>query len=77
MISNVLNAKKEILLGRDIKLNYYRISVLNISVYHLFTRVYAQTHVFKISINKGFQWVLYNATEATGISRVGVVRVIC
>jgi len=27
------------------------------------TRVYAQTHVYEISVFKGFQWVLYNATH--------------
>ena len=28
-----------------------------------FTRVYAQTHVFKMSVCKGLQWVILNATE--------------
>ena len=29
---------------------------------HLYTRVYVQTHVFKISVCKGSQWVLFVAT---------------
>ena len=28
-----------------------------------FTRVYAQTHVFKMSVCKGLQWVILNATH--------------
>ena len=35
----------------------------------MFTRVYAQTHVFKIDVYKGSQWALLVATDATGISR--------
>ena len=27
--------------------------------------VYAQTHVFKVSVQKGFQWVLFVATDST------------
>ena len=27
--------------------------------------VYAQTHVFKVSVKKGFQWVLFVATDST------------
>jgi hypothetical protein len=38
----------------------------NISVYLLFTRAYAQTHVVKISVYKGFQWVLFVATGVDG-----------
>jgi hypothetical protein len=38
----------------------------NISVYLLFTRAYAQTHVVKISVYKGFQWVLFVATDVDG-----------
>jgi hypothetical protein len=35
---------------------------------HIFTRGYAQTHVFKISVCKGFQWALF-------IASVVVVRI--
>jgi len=34
-----------------------------ISGYGDYTRVYAQTHVFKISVYKGSQWVLFVATH--------------
>ena len=44
----------------------------NISVHLLFTRVYAQTHVFKISIYKGSQWVLFVATHVFNDKFVGV-----
>ncbi len=37
-----------------------------ISGYGYYTRAYAQTHVFKISACKGFQWVLFVASEQTG-----------
>ena len=36
------------------------------SVYHIFTRVYAQTHVNKISVRKGSQWALFVATDVDG-----------
>ena len=34
----------------------------------MFTRVYAQTHVFKIDVYKGSQWALFVATVVfTGV----------
>ena len=38
-------------------------SMPNISVYLLFTRAYAQTHVFNLSVYKGSQRALLNATH--------------
>ncbi len=38
--------------------------ISKVSAYHLITGVYAQTHVNKISVCKGSQWVLFVATHA-------------
>ena len=38
----------------------------------MFTRGYAQTHVYKISVYKGFQWVDTDANDLTGVSRKGI-----
>ncbi len=40
--------------------------VSKVSVYHLITGVYAQTHVYKIGESMGFQWVLFVATDVDG-----------
>ena len=36
-----------------------------ISGYGDYTRVYAQTHVYKLGVCKGSQWVLFVASEQT------------
>jgi hypothetical protein len=41
------------------------------SVYHIFTRIYAQTHVNEISVHKGSQWALLNATVRTPVDTEG------
>lgn len=38
-------------------------TVMPISGYHLYTRVYAQTLVGRLTILMGSQWALYNATR--------------
>ena len=40
----------------------------------MFTRGYAQTHVYKISVYKGFQWVLFVATHTLILSARGPLR---
>ena len=36
----------------------------------MFTRVYAQTHVFKIDVYKGSQWALFMPTDVdTGVHK--------
>ena len=62
MISNALNAPKNIRMIKDIELNCYGFLMSNIRVYHLFTRVYAQTHVNKIGVYKGSQWAVFDPT---------------
>ena len=37
-----------------------------ISGYGDYTRVYAQTHVFKVGVHKVFQWVLFVASVVYG-----------
>ncbi len=39
--------------------------ISKVSVYHLLTGFYAQTHVFKVDVYKGSQWVLFVATQET------------
>ena len=63
MISNAPNAPKNILMIKDIKLNCDSFSMSKISVYRLFRRVYAHTHVNKIDVYKGSQWVVFVATH--------------
>ena len=44
----------------------------------MFTRVYAQTHVFKIDVYKGSQWALFVATVVKGPLRTHVdMLVVC
>jgi hypothetical protein len=62
MISNALNAEKNIRMIKDIEFNYDSFSMSNITVYRLFTRGHTHTHVNKICVYKGLQWAIYNAT---------------
>ena len=41
-----------------------RLSTFNVKIFVVAssTRVYAQTHVFKVSVYKGSQWAILNAT---------------
>lgn len=50
-------------------------TVMPISVYHLYTRVYAQTLVGRLTILMGSQWVIYIATHATFVCWRGIGRV--
>ena len=42
-----------------------------ISGYGDYTRAYAQTHVYKISVYKGFQWALFVATVVNDVVSKG------
>ncbi len=43
-----------------------------ISGYGDYTRVYAQTHVYKLGVCKGLQWVLFVATDSKLVADVPV-----
>ena len=75
MISNAPNAPKNILMIKDIKLNCDSFSMSKISVYRLFRRVYAHTHVNKIDVYKGSQWVVFDPTHMIVYEHKGAPRV--
>ena len=50
-------------------------TVLSSKLIYTSTRVYAQTHVFKISVCKGSQWALLNLTVGYAYVSMGNPRV--
>ena len=48
-----------------------------ISGYGYYTRVYVQTHVYKMSVCKGLQWHVYNATHPITRNRIGPPMIRC
>ena len=72
MISNALNAEKNIRIIKDIELNYDSFSMSNITVYRLFTRGHTHTHLNKICVYKGLQRAIYVVSVVYGPLRAHV-----